>query len=246
MHFWYILYNQAMSSTAGHQNSAESPIRAISECMLRTAPGSRAVIAVDGVDGSGKTTFAANLATMLRARPVLVLHADDFLNPSSERHARGRTSPEGFWLDTYNYEAMFSYALDPLRNEGDGWYRARSYDRRTDRTIEPPAQPAAPDALILVEGMFLHRDELRDRWDLSVFLDVPFSETARRMAERDGSHPDPEHASMRRYLFGQRIYFARARPWERASIVVDNTDFTRPRIVDASPGTLSVATGMAG
>lgn len=37
--------------------------------------------------------------------------------------------------------------------------------------------------------MFLHRDELADRWDWSVCLDVPFTETARRMAARDGTHP---------------------------------------------------------
>lgn len=223
-----------MSSTAGHHDSTGSPIEAISKRILQTAPGSRAFIAVDGVDGSGKSTFAANLATLLRARPVVMLHADDFRHPTSKRYARGRTSPEGFWLDTYNYEAFHAYALGPLKSEGDGWHRTRSYDPMTDRTIAPPAEPAPHDALILVEGMFLHRDELKDRWDLSIFLDVPFSETARRMAERNGSHPDPHHESMRRYVDGQRIYFARARPWERASIVVDNTDFTSPRIVNAS------------
>ncbi len=79
------------------------------------------------------------------------------------------------------------------------------------------------DAVVIVEGMFLHRDELADRWDWSVFLDVPFAETARRMAERDGSHPDPEHPSMRRYVVGQRIYLDSCRPRIRATIVLDNT-----------------------
>jgi hypothetical protein len=79
--------------------------------------------------------------------------------------------------------------------------------------------------------MFLHRDELVGRWDASVFLDVPFTETARRMAVRDGTHPDPEHASMRRYVEGQRIYFAACRPWERATFLVDNSDPVRPRLV---------------
>lgn len=44
------------------------------------------------------------------------------------------------------------------------------------------------DALVIFEGMFLHRDGLHDIWDRSVFLDVPFAETARRMAARDGSN----------------------------------------------------------
>lgn len=61
------------------------------------------------------------------------------------------------------------------------------------------------------------------RWDWSVFLDVPFTETARRMALRDGSHPDPEHPTNRRYVEGQRIYLASCGPLERATVVMANT-----------------------
>ncbi len=71
--------------------------------------------------------------------------------------------------------------------------------------------------------MFLHRDDLMHRWDWSVFLDVPFTETARRMALRDGSHPDPEHPTNRRYVEGQRIYLASCGPLERATVVMANT-----------------------
>lgn len=53
------------------------------------------------------------------------------------------------------------------------------------------------------------------------------------MAERDGTHPDPEHPSVRRYIGGQRIYFHCSRPWERASTIVGNTNVTDPRLIDA-------------
>ncbi|GEK23518.1 hypothetical protein [Cellulomonas xylanilytica] len=52
----------------------------------------RALVAVDGVGASGKTTLAARLAQCLGPRPVIVLHADDFFHPSAVRHARGRDS----------------------------------------------------------------------------------------------------------------------------------------------------------
>ena len=48
-----------------------------------------------------------------------------------------------------------------------------------------------------------------------------------------GTHPDRRHDSMRRYIGGQRIYFEQARPWERATIIVDNTNFDDPRTIDA-------------
>lgn len=56
-----------------------------------------------------------------------------------------------------------------------------------------------------------------------MFLDVPFSISVRRMAERDGTHPDPEHPSMRRYVEGQRIHVSRCHPAERATHVVQNS-----------------------
>jgi uridine kinase len=86
---------------------------------------------------------------------------------------------------------------------------------------------------VIVEGMFLHRDGLAEHWDFSCFLDVPFTETARRMAVRDGSHPDPDHESMRRYVGGQRLYFEAAQPWQRATRVVDNTRPAVARILSA-------------
>ncbi|WP_425861092.1 hypothetical protein [Arthrobacter sp. TWP1-1] len=51
------------------------------------------------------------------------------------------------------------------------------------------------------------------------------------MAVRNGSNPDPQHPPMHRYVQGQRLYFAAARPWERATIIVDNTDITSPKVI---------------
>ena len=201
-------------------------------------PGRR-LVAVDGVDGSGKTTFAAQLAAEVRDRPVIIIHADDFLNPSPVRHAKGSDSPEGFWEDTYNYAALQDQLLAPLSPTGDGLYTPASYDAQSDQTVPAEILLAPSNALVVVEGMFLHRGQLVSYWDASIFLDVPFTETAGRMAVRDGSNPDPQHPTMRRYVGGQRLYFEAARPWERATFVVDNSDFTSPRVVQ--PETVSGA-----
>lgn len=212
----------------------DGELPAIVDGLLAAVPAHRrALVAIDGVGGSGKTTFAAALADRIRARPVLVLHADDFFAPAEVRHARGRHSPEGFWLDAYDYAALTSWALQPLA-AGDGRYRGSSFDRATGTTVQPGAQPAPPDALVLVEGPFLLRDELAPYWDHSLYLDVPFEETERRMAARDGLAESAVHDLMRRYTGAQRLYFASARPWERASVVVDNSDPGRPRVIAAA------------
>lgn len=185
-----------------------------------------AVIAVDGVDGSGKTTFASRLGSAVEraGRPAIIVHEDDFLAPQEVRYRLGRESPKGFFRDSYDLAALATHVLDPLRPGGDRRIRRRAFDHRLDAPIEAPVEEVLVDAVVIVEGMFLHRDELVDRWDWSVFLDVPFTETVRRMAQRDGSHPDPEHRTMRRYVEGQRIYLEACRPRERATVVLDNTE----------------------
>jgi uridine kinase len=87
-----------------------------------------------------------------------------------------------------------------------------------------------PGVVLVLDGLFLHRDELHDLWELSVFLDVPFDVTAARMAARDGSNPDPHNPSMRRYVDAQRTYFKSCTPAKRADLVVDNTDWDRPAL----------------
>jgi uridine kinase len=74
------------------------------------------LVGIDGVDGSGKTVFAARLAdAYLRAgRTAIVVHEDDFLNPRAVRYALGRESPEGFFLHSYDLTALRANVLDPL------------------------------------------------------------------------------------------------------------------------------------
>lgn len=196
-------------------------------------PG-RALVAIDGVGASGKSTFAARLARQIDARPVVLLHVDDFFNPSQVRQARGRYSPEGFWLDSYNYDALIASALRPLAVGGDGLYSAASFDPIADQVVLSTQVRAPGDALVLVEGTFLHRDELVQFWDYSIYLDVPFVEAARRMARGNGVHADAEPGLTSRYDDAQRIYFDAAARWSRASLVVDNTDFQNPKIIGRS------------
>ncbi len=94
--------------------------------------------------------------------------------------------------------------------------------------VTPEPQQAIVGGVVIVEGLFLHRDSLSTSWDYSIFLDVPFAVTARRLADRDGTPADPGHPQMRRYVEGQRIYYRSCRPWLRAKQVIDNSD---PRAV---------------
>jgi uridine kinase len=193
-------------------------------------------VAVDGVDGAGKSVFADELATVMRAqgRVVVRASADDFHHPRAVRYRRGRDSPEGFWLDSYDYDALRTNLLDPLAVGGSRRYRTVTHDLKTDRPLDQPWSFASPDTVLILDGLFLHRDELLGQWDLSVFLDVPFIETTRRMAIRDGTVADPDHPSLSRYVLGQRLYLNACQPAQRCHLLIDNTDWNNPVIIDGA------------
>ncbi len=90
---------------------------------------------------------------------------------------------------------------------------------------------AAPPAVLIFDGIFLNRPELRDEWDLSIFLDVPFEVSFARMAKRDGSDPNPEAPGNKRDLEGQKLYFKEVRPQRSADVVIDYADWDLPRVV---------------
>jgi uridine kinase len=190
-------------------------------------------VAVDGVDGAGKTVFADELAAELsaRGRAVVRVSADDWHQVRELRYARGRTSPEGFWLDSYDYPRLRAEVLEPLGPGGSREYRPRGHDLPSDEVLTGPPAHAPAGSVVLVDGLFLQRAELEGCFELAIWLDVPFEETAARMAERDGTSPDPEDPSMQRYVGAQRTYFEQRSPWARADLVVDNTDLAAPFVV---------------
>lgn len=196
----------------------------------------RVIVAVDGVDGSGKTTFADELAAVMKTAGHSVIRAsvDGFHHPREVRYLRGKDSPEGYFLDSYDYDTLKRDLLLPFRSGARAIQTAR-FDHRNN--CEVTSAFAAPDArsILLIDGIFLHRDELADCWDLSVFLDVPFAVSYGRMAARDGSNPDPDDPGNRRYLEGQRLYLRRCNPGDRATILIDNADLRSPRISREQP-----------
>lgn len=197
--------------------------------------GSCVRVGVDGPDGSGKTMFADELAATLArlGRRVIRLSADDFHNVRAVRYRLGRESPVGFWLDAFDYDRFIADVLDPLGPNGGNRYRPAAHDLTSDAPLDPPWRTAAPGSVVIVDGLFLHRDELVDHWDFSIFLDVAFEVTAARLAARDGTDPDPQSPALRRYVEAQRIYFSECAPHARATIVVDNADLDAPRVIGA-------------
>jgi hypothetical protein len=100
-------------------------------------------------------------------------------------------SPEGYVTDAYYLAGFKENVLQPLGDGNDPAILLRWFDHRQDARVhvDPVANP--DERVVIVEAMFLHRDELAGAWDVSIFLDGPFQVSVWRMAERDGISPDP-------------------------------------------------------
>lgn len=158
---------------------------------------------------------------------------DGFHNPREVRYRRGRGDPEGFFRDSYDYAAFQELVLAPSAPGGDGRYVGAVYDVEADRPMSAAPRIAEPRSVLLVDGIFLHRPELVDAWDYSVWLEVPFAISIPRGAERGYGDPDPNAPSNVRYVDGQRLYIAECDPAARATVVVDNADLDAPRVLGA-------------
>ena len=192
-------------------------------------------VAIDGVDGAGKTTLADALAPVVAAqgRPVIRASVDDFHHPRALRYARGRYSPDGFYLDSYDYDSFRTLLLDPLGPEGSGRYAARRFDLDHDRPFDLVMQQAQPAAALIVDGIFLHRPELRSYWNISIFLKVDFEVSLPRGAQRGSTFDatDAASPSNQRYVGGQKLYLGACEPERRADIVIGYNDLREPSIL---------------
>ncbi len=192
-------------------------------------------VAIDGPDGAGKTMLADELAGLIEAkRPVIRAGIDGFHNPRAYRLRRGADSPEGYFLDSFDYEALRSVLLDPLGPGGSKRYRRRVFDYRVDEKVEAPEEEAPFGAIFLFDGVFLLRAELASLWDFSIFVQADFDEIVRRAEVRDreliGGVEAVRERYRTRYIPGQELYFSRCAPQEIADVVIDNTDVSEPKL----------------
>ncbi|MGB3829986.1 MAG: uridine kinase [Ornithinimicrobium sp.] len=201
--------------------------------IMATRPGERAVVAVDGVDGVGKSYLVAELlalADRLAGRELLSVSMDGFHRPRAMREADGRTS-ETYYRNSFDYAAFGRHVLTPFR--GGREIVPAIHDVSSDQPILPDAIEASADAVLLVDGVFLHRPELTAEWDASLFVHAPFDVSVprgnARLAARQAGDDDPGHPANARSVQAQRFYLEQA-PGQQATWVLDNSDLAQPTL----------------
>lgn len=158
------------------------------------------LVAVDGRGGAGKLTLAAELAR--RLTDVALLHTDDF--------AFGW---EGGW-DLRRFDLQ---VLQPLLN--DRLARYQRYDWNSDSLAEWH-EVHSPVAVLILEGVSSTRKELRDVWDIAVWVDAPESLRLQRGLTRDG---EQARELWRRWMAEEDVWISEEAPIEHVDFIIDGT-----------------------
>lgn len=219
------------------------------------APGRTSLIAVDGVDGSGKSAFAERLVGVLEAAGIAaaLLRVDDFRQPVDWLRP-GRSEADAYHDDYYELAALdraartlmtgASQATVPIfdstlerrtgeravRMEGDGGARGQGKVARDGRErIDDDGRCA-----IVVEGVFALRIAEVRAAAAVIYLQTSLGEARRRILARDTARGrSPEEVLRRiseRYFPAQERYIREHGPAGRADVLIDHEGLGHPAI----------------
>ncbi|MGW2426791.1 uridine kinase [Streptomyces sp. NPDC001709] len=227
-------WQQPYPATTSHERRAL--VERIAKRILALGQG-RLAVAIDGLTAAGKTSFGHELAEWISAagRPVLRATLDDFKKPWKDRHLYDRESGEGYYRNAFDYDVVKRLLLDPFRSPQAALCGLCSIDPLTQQDHSSDAAPLASNSVLIVDGVFAFRPEINTYWDFRVWLQVDAELSVQRGADRDQdwAGSDAESIHRNRYLVAERIYLQEVDPIPMMDVVIDNSTFASPRVMEA-------------
>lgn len=141
------------------------------------------LIGIDGLGGSGKTTYALNLQHQLKN--AIVIHLDDFIHTREVRYNEQFEEWHCYYYVQWRYDYLIEKLLEPLKNGLAVHDTIELYDKPVDsyrmQTFDIPV-----GTTVIVEGIFLQRPELRAYFDKVIYLETNRDTRMKRALDRDG------------------------------------------------------------
>jgi uridine kinase len=168
------------------------------------------LVGIDGCGGAGKSTLARALADLI---PATVVEFDDFYRPSQERQARRDGEVGG----DFDWRRVREQILAPLA--GDRSARYQRYDWGEDRLAE--WHDLQPGGVVIVEGNYSTRSELRDFYDFTIWVEAPRELRLERGVARGGDNT--RRRWLEEWMPEEERYIAAESPQRGAHMVIDGS-----------------------
>ena len=169
----------------------------------------RLIIAIDGRSGVGKSTLAAGLAQKMQA---VCIEGDDFFAGGVDLREDAAEALAAACIDWRRQRRV----LEQLKQGRSAQYNPFDWQAFDGSLSEIPVQVQARE-IILLEGVYSARPELRDLVDLTVLVRLPEAERQQRLLAREGEISDWE----RQWHRAEDWYFDNIAPESSFDLVVD-------------------------
>lgn len=140
------------------------------------------IIGVAGGSGSGKTTVANNLVKVFSREDAVLIEQDSYYRELSHLKFEERALTNFDHPDSIEFELMRNQILD-LKNGKEiekPIYNFKTHSRESDTEMVHPSK------IIIVEGILIFAvKEIRDLFDMKIFIDTDADEMLLRRIERD-------------------------------------------------------------
>ena len=170
------------------------------------------VVGINGIDCSGKTTFAKSMSKYFSYYKIENDHLDidNFNNPAIESETY-KAFVSGSWdeedLNKY-YKLIINYS-DAIRAVSES---KKKYP------------------IVILEGIFIYKPQLADLFDLKIYLDIDISLGRKRFAERRSLKQDkrPFEIYDEIWMLSHIRYESEVHPKRISDLVIDYNDESKP------------------
>jgi len=170
------------------------------------------VVGINGIDCSGKTTFAKSVSKYFTHHKIEndCLDIDNFNNPAIES-----ATYQAYVSDSWDEKDLNKY-YKLIINYSDAIRAVSEYKKKYP--------------LVILEGIFIYKPQLADLFDLKIFLDIDISLGRKRFAERRILKQDkrPFEIYDEIWMLSHMRYESEVHPKRISDLVIDYNDESKP------------------
>ena len=193
-------------------------------------------VAINGIEGTGKTVFARKLIEHLNSEKINTIQVsiDGFHFNKEVRYKQGRDSAKGYYEDSYDELGFVEKVLKSSQSEIPNITKA-THDLETDEYLNLNPTKIDRETVIVTDGAYLFKLNYKKHWDLKIYLKTDFETAFLRGMKRDvnllGGLIATKEKYNNRYHKASKIYINENYPEEQADIIIDNTEFKNLKVI---------------
>lgn len=189
------------------------------------SPQTALLVAISGIDGSGKGYITHRLAGSLAQRHlnIAAINIDGWLNLPDKRFSQINPA-EHFYHHAIRFDELFTQLVFPLRDQRAIALEADYAEETASAYCQHLYQFEDVD-VILLEGIYLLKREFQSYYDLSIWIKCSFETALERAIARsqEGLSPaETVNVYQTIYFPAQRLHFEVDQPQKAATVTVNN------------------------